>query len=41
MIADFGRDGEIVGFEVLRASTFVELPEDIEIERFEQEIRAP
>jgi uncharacterized protein YuzE len=33
VIADSGFDAEIVGFEILRASTFVELPEGVELER--------
>jgi uncharacterized protein YuzE len=39
VIADFGWDGEVVGFEVLRASTFVELPEPAGFERPAHEAR--
>ena len=34
VIADFGWDGEIVSFEVLRASRFVELPELVKVQKY-------
>jgi uncharacterized protein YuzE len=33
VIADYGWDGEIVSFEVMRASTFVEMSERVDVEK--------
>lgn len=33
VIADFGWDGEIVSFEVMRASRFVEMADHVEVEK--------
>ncbi len=32
VIADYAADGEIVGFEIMRASAFVEIPDDVPAE---------
>ena len=32
VVADYAADGEIVGFEIMRASTFVEFPDDVPAE---------